>query len=300
MNIGHVLNTIKPFLIGSASGIVATCAVQPIDMVKVHVQLAACGQGGTASQPMAIARGILHNEGITGFYAGISAGILRQFVYAGARLGLYDEFCKRMRKPGEKQLPFWGSAVCSISSGALASMLGNPMDLALVRMQADALLPNSAKRGYKHVGDALVCVVRNEGFTGLSKGMSATMYRAMGMNFGMLTFNAKAKDAMEHWGVESQYLRVFGAAAVGGLAASICSLPFDYVKTQVQRMAPDPATGKMPYKGPVDCALKTIAEGGPQRLWTGFPTFYVRIAPHAMITLMAQDKVKKVWKGMGM
>ncbi|CAK0901251.1 unnamed protein product, partial [Prorocentrum cordatum] len=30
-------------------------------------------------------------------------------------------------------------------------------------------------------------------------------------------------------------------------------------------------------------------EGGPLRFYAGFPTFYVRIAPHAMITLIAQD-----------
>merc|ERR1712107_610035 len=34
---------------------------------------------------------------------------------------------------------------------------------------------------------------------------------------------------------------------------------------------------------------------GANRLWTGFPTYYVRIAPHAMITLIAQDNVKKLW-----
>lgn len=167
------------------------------------------------------------------------------------------------------------------------------MDLALVRMQADALLPISARRGYHHVGHALVCVVRTEGVRGLFSGMSATMYRAMGMNFGMLAFNTKAKDALEQCGVQSQNVRVFGAAAVGGLAASICSLPFDYIKTQVQRMSPDPITGKMPYKGPLDCASKQFRESGIRRFYSGFPVYYSRVAPHAMITLVAQNQVRE-------
>ena len=35
------------------------------------------------------------------------------------------------------------------------------------------------------------------------------------------------------------------------------------------------------------------ATGGPLRFYAGFPTYYVRIAPHAMLTLIAQDFIKK-------
>merc|ERR1712217_259300 len=73
----------------------------------------------------------------------------------------------------------------------------------------------------------------------------------------------------------------------------------DYVKTQVQKMKPDPVTGELPFKGPVDCAMQQVKIGGITRLWTGFPTYYVRIAPHAMITLIAQDNVKKLWSSLG-
>ena len=36
-------------------------------------------------------------------------------------------------------------------------------------------------------------------------------------------------------------------------------------------------------------------QGGPMRFYAGFPTFYARIAPHAMITLVAQSEIKKWW-----
>jgi len=55
----------------------------------------------------------------------------------------------------------------------------------------------------------------------------------------------------------------------------------------------------MPFKGPVDVVVKQVKAGGITRLWAGFPTYYCRIAPHAMITLIAQDNVKKMWKSMG-
>lgn len=73
-----------------------------------------------------------------------------------------------------------------------------------------------------------------------------------------------------------------GASAVSGFCAAACSLPFDYVKTQIQKMQPD-AQGKYPYTGSLDCAMKTLKAGGPLKFYTGFPVYCVRIAPHVMV-----------------
>merc|ERR1712157_123038 len=116
----------------------------------------------------------------------------------------------------------------------------------------------------------------------------------------MLGFNTMAKDWLAAAGVQkNSAVQTFGASMVAGFFASFFSLPFDYVKTQVQKMKPDPVTGELPFKGPVDCALKQVKAGGITRPWTGFPTYYVRIAPHAVITLVAQDAVKGMWTKLG-
>jgi hypothetical protein len=39
-----------------------------------------------------------------------------------------------------------------------------------------------------------------------------------------------------------------GASTISGFFAAACSLPYDYVKTQIQKMQPD-AEGKLPYTG---------------------------------------------------
>lgn len=38
-----------------------------------------------------------------------------------------------------------------------------------------------------------------------------------------------------------------------------------------------------PYKGVIDCMIKTIQKEGPFRLWVGLPIFYWRVAPHALM-----------------
>merc|ERR1712173_220204 len=165
-------------------------------------------------------------------------------------------------------------------------------------MQSDGLLPEAERRNYRGVGHALTSIATQEGPMSLFKGAFPTATRAMALNFGMLAFNAQAKETLQQVGAPEP-VQVFGASAIAGFFASFFSLPFDFVKTQIQKMKPDPVTGAMPFKGPVDCAMQQVKVGGITRLWAGFPTYYFRIAPHAMITLLAQDQVKKIWTTLG-
>ena len=66
----------------------------------------------------------------------------------------------------------------------------------------------------------------------------------------------------------------------------------------MQNQKPD-ARGVLPYKSTTDCVLQTLRQGGPLRFYSGFPTFYCRVAPHAMITLVAADKLKQAFKKWG-
>jgi solute carrier family 25 oxoglutarate transporter 11 len=294
-----VWNACKPFATGSISGMLATCCIQPVDMVKVRVQLGAA-EGGSTS-PFEIAGKMAREEGLGGFYKGLSAGLTRQVVYTGARLGLYDIFTEKAKSTPDEKLSFLKVTGCSLSAGGIAAVMGNPADLSLIRMQADTMLPVAERRNYGGVVGALTAIVKDEGVAGLFKGSVPTATRAMALNFGMLGFNTLAKDWLAAAGVEkNSNVQVFGASAIAGFFASFFSLPFDYVKTQVQKMKPDPVTGELPFKGPIDCAMQQVKKGGITRLWTGFPTYYVRIAPHAMITLIAQDNVKKAFKSAGL
>mmetsp|Transcript_116770 Transcript_116770/g.201750 ORF Transcript_116770/g.201750 Transcript_116770/m.201750 type:complete len:299 (-) Transcript_116770:53-949(-) len=288
----------KPFVTGSLSGMAATCCIQPMDMIKVRIQLGAA-EGGSTS-PFTIASQMVKEGGVGSLYKGLGAGLTRQVVYTGARLGLFDIFTEKSKDPTFAAVPgFVKKSVCALGAGGIAAVMGNPADLALIRMQADTMLPEAERRNYRGVGHALTSIASNEGVGGLFKGAAPTATRAMALNFGMLAFNAQGKELLQSMGAPVP-VQVFGASAIAGFFASFFSLPFDFVKTQVQKMKPDPVTGEMPFKGPVDCAMKQVQMGGITRLWAGFPTYYFRIAPHAMITLIAQDQIKKIWKGVGL
>ncbi|KAL3924641.1 MAG: hypothetical protein SGPRY_003860 [Prymnesium sp.] len=188
----------KPFAIGSAAGCIATCLIQPMDMIKVRIQLASIQ--GTSTNPMTIGYGMVAKEGFGSLYAGLSAGLARQVVYTGSRLGLYDKLTDAVKEPG-KPLPLAKTAGCAIVAGGLAAVVGTPADLALIRMQADTLLPEAERRGYTNVFSALSSIARGEGFMGLFKGAGPTATRAMALNLGMLGGNTEAKKHLSAMGL---------------------------------------------------------------------------------------------------
>lgn len=47
--------------------------------------------------------------------------------------------------------------------------------------------------------------------------------------------------------------------------------------------------GSFPYRNIFDAMIKTMSREGLTHLWVGYPTFYFRLAPHIVITLLVQD-----------
>ncbi|RWW86605.1 hypothetical protein BHE74_00004618 [Ensete ventricosum] len=112
-----VWSTVKPFVNGGASGMLATCVIQPIDMVKVNHRslpslpnsLIRCAPSVIRLRPLfdgisygfqvriqlgqgsavQVTKNMLANEGFGSFYKGLSAGLLRQATYTTARLGSF-------------------------------------------------------------------------------------------------------------------------------------------------------------------------------------------------------------------
>merc|ERR1711972_1295684 len=112
-------------------------------------------------------------------------------------------------------------------------------------------------------------IIKADGIGGLLAGAGPTASRAMALNFGMLAFNASAKDALGAAGVTGN-AQVFGASAIAGFFASFFSLPFDFVKSIMQSQKPDPTTGQLKYSSSLNCAATIMKESGPLRFYAGF------------------------------
>jgi len=300
-----VVKAALPFLNGGAAGMIATSVIQPVDMVKVRLQLAGEGVSSKAARPSALSvtRNIVQQGRFLDLYAGLSAGLLRQAVYTTARMGFFGTFMNQFTaraKSENRTVTFGERAIASLSAGGLGAVLGNPADLALIRMQSDGLRSLAERKNYSSVISALTRISKEEGVLALWKGCLPTVARAMALNFGQLAFYSETKARLKTYGFLDGYKgaevgRNLGASAVAGFFASFFSLPFDFVKTRLQKQTPGP-DGKLPYRSALHCASKVFREEGPLRFYRGFTTYYVRIAPHAMLTVLIADWFMKFSK----
>jgi len=266
-------------------------------MIKVRLQLS--GEGGVGKvvrSPFVMARLIYQNEGPLAFYKGLSAGLLRQCTYGMSRLGIHRSVSEYLRDPKTKRISPWNSFIAGALAGGLGSITGTPADLVLVRMQSDSTLPPERRRNYKGVFHALRTIIRDEGFFAMWRGNMPTVIRAVAMNVGMLSTYDQSKMFCRTYMGEN--MANFTSSMVAGFFGSAAALPFDFVKTRIQKQKAD-ADGRLPYTSQWDCVRKTVKTEGPFAFYKGFWTFYMRIAPHTVIALNVLEIVNQQAKKRG-
>lgn len=279
----------KDFLFGGISGMTATSVIQPMDSIKVKIQKIGEKQGDSQRPSISsVARNIYKNEGIAGFYKGLSSALVRQATYGTTRLGLYKYLYHSVEAANGK-VSLFEKVYLSLFAGFVASYVGNPFDLALTRFQSDSELPKNERRNYKSFVDAMNQIVKKEGVKGLWRGAVPTAVKTMVMNLSMLATYDQVKEELDKRlkGTSDTNIKLL-SSAISGLVCSFCALPFDNIKTKLMSMTKDDK-GKYQYSGSIDCWKQSVKRRGVTGLWIGFPAYYLRVAPHAMITLLVQD-----------
>ena len=275
------VRAVLPFVNGGLAGMVATSIVQPIDLIKVRLQMTP-KPGMPKPTAVGLVKEALSSGNPGALYVGLSAGLLRQAIYTTARMGLFQTFMDKLKARSTatgQPLGFTERAGASLAAGGLASILGTPADLALIRMQSDGKKPLAEQKNYRSVFHALSHISKSEGIGGLWAGGVPTVARAMALNFGQLATFSEAKVQLKKTDL-SPNMQTLCASAIGGFFASFCSLPFDFVKTRLQSQKR--VRGVTPeYSGMVDCFVKVAKRDGILEFYRAFPAYYVRIAPHA-------------------
>jgi len=288
-------NGIK-FVLGGLSGMGATCFVQPLDLLKNRMQLS--GAGGAAKEyktSFHLFASIIKNEGITGAYAGLSAGLLRQASYTTVRLGTYTYLFERFSGPDGKPPNFFTKAALGMMAGAVGAFVGTPAEVSLIRMTADGRLPPAEQRGYTNVFNALIRITREEGLLTLWRGCIPTMGRAMVVNAAQLASYSQAKQFL----LSTKYFRDniachFWASMISGLVTTAASMPVDIAKTRIQNMKI--VNGVPEYKGAFDVLGKVIRQEGFFSLWKGFTPYYARLGPHTVLTFVFLEQLNIYYK----
>ncbi|XP_077249878.1 mitochondrial uncoupling protein 5-like [Tasmannia lanceolata] len=311
---------LKGFIEGGIASIVAGCTTHPLDLIKVRMQL----QGETLAPagqpirtvhpaltftttttitppppragPISVGIRIVQLEGVPALFSGISATVLRQTLYSTTRMGLYEILKKKWTDPNSGNIPLVRKIAAGLIAGGIGAAVGNPADVAMVRMQADGRLPPEQRRNYRSVVDAITRMSKQEGVTSLWRGSSLTINRAMIVTASQLASYDQFKEMILEKGLMKDGLGTHVTASfAAGFVASVASNPVDVIKTRVMNMKVDPS-GKAPYAGALDCALTTVRSEGPMALYKGFIPTITRQGPFTVVLFVTLEQVRKLLK----
>ena len=294
----------KGFASGSLGAMASGAVTHPIDLVKVRMQLrgevdkaaaAASSRASTRAPGMASTFAhVLRAEGALGLYKGLTASLMRQASFIGTKFGAYDVLKATLRGEGDEKLPFWKMTACGIGAGAIGAAVGNPADLAMVRMQADGRLPVELRRNYRNGADALMRVAREEGVGALWRGCAPTVNRAMIVTASQMAVYDQAKHyIVEHTSLNDGLLAQTGASFGAGVVAALTSNPIDLAKSRLMSMKAD-EHGKMPYSGTLDCIAKTVRREGVFAVYKGLVPTTARQVPLNMVRFVSVEWMKRL------
>ncbi|OMO56233.1 Dicarboxylate carrier 2 [Corchorus capsularis] len=322
---------VKGFVEGGIASIVAGCSTHPLDLIKVRMQLqgetnvvpnpavqnlrpalAFHHHTTTASSaihmppppppaavrvgPLATGIRIFQTEGVKALFSGVSATVLRQTLYSTTRMGLYDILKQKWTDQETKTMPLGRKIAAGLIAGGIGAAVGNPADVAMVRMQADGRLPVAQRRNYTSVVDAITRMSKQEGVTSLWRGSSLTVNRAMLVTASQLASYDQIKEMILGNGLMKDGLGTHVAASFSaGFVAAVASNPVDVIKTRVMNMKVEPGQ-KPPYAGALDCALKTVKAEGPMALYKGFIPTISRQGPFTVVLFVTLEQVRKLLK----
>jgi hypothetical protein len=278
------------FLAG-VSNALAGSVTNPVDVVKVRLQMDGAGLGATRQyQGVAhCARSLVREEGVSSLYRGLSASVCREFSYSGIRMGLYEPTKQALGAADPAHTPLWLKITSGALTGATGSILANPFDLVKVRMQAAGRTPYAsvlaALREIKQEGG---------GWKGLWRGSGPTVQRAALLTASQVPSYDHVKHALKNGGyVQEGYLCHFGCSMVAGVVAAAVTSPVDLVKSRVMTQPIDPITGNGTlYSGTLDCFRKVVRAEGAAALFKGFHGQWLRLGPHTTISLMAFEHLR--------
>lgn len=226
----------------------------------------------------------------------MTAGVLRQVVYATARFGLF-ETCRDTLHDWRGKTDFAGRVVVGAATGGIAAYMSCPMEVTVVRMSNDSSLPPSERRNYKSVVDAASRIVKEEGVSAFWRGSSPFVTRAMFVGvFQVATLDQfKAIYAYYLNQRKNSLSNVFCAAMTSGLIYSLATMPLEACKNRMANQKPSPTTGLLPYTSIVQTLRKVSAEQGFLALYHGFFPYYLRCGGHTVAMFVLVQVLRDVY-----
>ncbi|KAG8990164.1 hypothetical protein FRB90_001883 [Tulasnella sp. 427] len=286
-----------PQYLGGIAASIAASITHPLDLTKVRLQ--ASGDTGmiqslrktvrTAGKKQALAQSqlvlIRSGIGVRGLFDGVSATLFRQMTYSMCRFWAYDE-SKKFLGAG-KNAPAWKLALAGSMAGGIAGVVGNPGEILMVRMQGDFAKPPEKRLNYKNCFDGLFRMIREEGWSSLSRGVYPNVIRSILMNASQLASYDYFKSLLLQtpYFKDNIYCHFTASLFAGTVATTVCS-PADVLKSRVMNASGPGSSSAMAV------LRNSFRNEGPMFMFKGWIPAWTRLQPTTILIFLTLEQLK--------
>jgi len=299
-------------LSGGVAGTVASCLTNPLEVIKTQLQSSATssanlgGLSSVAGKPIAVARQILKNDGVLGFFRGFKPTLVGIIPSRSAYFYAYETSKRYLGKSGFETLKegYVGNSILSgFAAGFAGNTLTNPIWLVKTRMQllADSSAGQRVYTSYRH---CIKSIFEEEGIAGFYKGITASYW---GCAEGCIQFVLYEKIKTNRLAVKNEKraaaglkpvkelskLEYFTTAAIGKSIAAISTYPHEVARTRLREQA---RSGVFKYKGMWQTLGIIGKEEGRKGLYAGMGTHLLKVVPNSAIMFLTYEIVNS-WLG---
>ncbi|XP_049319914.1 solute carrier family 25 member 47-B isoform X2 [Astyanax mexicanus] len=284
------------FLAGSVGGGFGVAVGYPLDTIKVRIQTQRKYTG-----VWHCIRTTCRNEGVYGFYKGMSMPMTTVSVSSSVVFGTYRNVLQLLRQLRSKSEGAPNAKLdiflAGFTGGVAQVSVMSPADIVKVRLQCQTEpregSATKSRPRYRGPVNCLCTIVREEGFLGLYKGAGALALRD-GPSFAtyFLVYNTvsewlspgKSSQPAER---KPDWKVVMFAGGLSGMCGWCIGTPMDVIKARLQT----DGMGKKRYHGFFHCIRESVRTEGPGILFRGLFLNCIRAFPVNMSVFVMYELV---------
>ncbi|CAM6109335.1 unnamed protein product [Calypogeia fissa] len=238
------------FMAGSAAGMMSTAALQPLEVIKTHMQ---ARDGPHGHSIRGAVKAVAERDGLRGFWRGTGPACVRVGFGAGLYFAMLGPIMSTLQttssglatplssavftssaNPMQEKMP---SASIAASAGVLTRLLASTITCPITVIKTRMEYAAASGLNYSGTASALLSITRTEGLAGLYSGVVPTLVRdAPYSGLYLLLYTRVRYFLRENFSPRSipQLYINFLSGAFAGCTATLLTHPPDVVRTRLQ------------------------------------------------------------------
>ncbi|RDX44176.1 mitochondrial carrier [Polyporus arcularius HHB13444] len=285
---------------GGLAGAMEALCCQPLDTIKVRMQLSRSGRAPGTKPRGFIATGamIVRRETPLALYKGLGAVLSGIVPKMAIRFASFEKY-KAWLADKETGATAVGSIfLAGLGAGVTEAVLVvTPMEVVKIRLQAQqhSLADPLEAPKYRNAGHAVYAIVREEGFSALYRGVTLTALRQATNQGANFTAYQELKKFAQEKQPELTDLPSWQHMLIGlisGAMGPFSNAPIDTIKTRLQKAEALP--GQTAFQRIAAIATDMWRQEGVRSFYKGITPRVLRVAPGQAVVFAVYERVRRI------